>query len=426
MPGPRRGFSLGSVLMLLLTVGVLAGTVLFLRQVGKDSPVAAMRLDEIAGSFSRALTPAQQAELPAPGTPPPPVAAVQPLPAQTPAPRRLSMTIGGLLRYESDVQASQSFQEGGADILGSLAPYLHGDLLIAGFDQVIPAEPKRLDNVLVPEAVPRQIRAAGFGALLVPGIHSFDSGFADAQYTLERIRATHLQPLGLGPEEVQVLRVNGLSIAWLHEGREVNAVGQKAAGGEERAQLLRARSDEQLFEQVRALRPYHDVVVVSIAQGKRTGATPTAAQRTLARGLGQAGADLILGMGAEQVQEIEVYALPDAAGGQRDVLIAYSMGTLLTANRNRREALSGVLLNLTLETRPGGQGLRYTSILYTPTYVRKWAEGGKQRFAILPSAAQAPEGMSNTQKEAMQRSLQLIQSAFQGSPAQLYTHTDLH
>ena len=55
--------------------------------------------------------------------------------------------------------------------------------------------------------------------------------------------------------------------------------------------------------------------------------------------------------------------------------------------------------------------MQLRDLTYTPTYVRKWNEGSKVRFAVLPSNQPAPQDMSRSQREAMTRALELIDAA---------------
>lgn len=57
----RRGLSLGSILVLLMTVAALLGTAYFVVRVAGDSPAASMHLDEIIGAVEQAIRPGRTA-----------------------------------------------------------------------------------------------------------------------------------------------------------------------------------------------------------------------------------------------------------------------------------------------------------------------------------------------------------------------------
>ncbi len=420
----RRGLSGGTVLMLVACAVAAIGIFLFLQIAGSGSPAASMRLEEIAGVVGQALrvpddsgtaAPQQATQLSTAAD----TAAPQPFPTAKSGPVSITMTIGGMLRFESDIQTSQSFVSDDQGILAPLVPRLNADLNVMGLDQALRDAGDPPSDALIPLEALDLIKAAGINALVMSGEKILDSGLAAAQGTLDAISARRLRAIGLGEGKINGFRINGLSISWLHAGERLSAAGRKATSQDERASFMFPYNADTLIGQVAALKEQADIVVVSLNWQTSAGQTPTAAQRTIAHRLGQAGADMIVGMGGDQVQGLELYQLKEGGDKRRDVLIAYGLGNMLTENRNRRELLSGVLLHLTLTYDPQSKTLRYDSLSYSPSYVRKWTADDNQRFQVLLSAQTPPDDMSKTQREQMARSLQLIQEAFAGSPAQL-------
>ena len=420
----RRGLSGGTVLMLLACAAAASGIFAFLQIAGKDSPAASMRLEEIAGAVGQAMrvpddgstvVPQQTAQFSlAAGT-----VAPEAYPTLSNDPISITMTIGGMLRFESDIQASNSFDSEAQGILAPLVPRLHADLNVMGLDQALIGADDPVSDVLMPVETLDMIKASGINALVMTGEKILDGGLAAAQSTLDAISARRLRAIGLGEGKVTGLRINGLSISWLHASERLSAAGRKATSDDERASFMFPYNVDTLIGQVAALKEQADIVIVSLNWQTLTGQTPTAAQRTIAHRLGQAGADMIVGMGGEQVQGLELYQLEEGGDESRDVLIAYSLGNILTEKRNKRELLSGALVHLTLTYDPRNKTLSYDSLSYSPSYVRKWTVQGKQRFEVLLSAEIPPDDMSKTQREQMARSLQLIREAFAGSPAGL-------
>lgn len=420
----RRGLSGGTVLMLLACAAAAVGIFAFLQIAGIDSPVASMRLEEIAGAVGQALRvpddsstvlPQQTEQLSlAAGT-----AAPQAYPTISNDPISITMTIGGMLRFESDIQASYSLDSDDQGILAPLVPRLNADLNIMGLDQVLKGADDPVSDVLMPVEALDMIKASGINALVMTGERILDGGLAAAQSTLDAISARRLRAIGLGEGKVTSFRINGLSISWLHASERLSAAGHKATSDDERASFMFPYNVDTLIGQVAALKEQADIVIVSLNWQTLAGQTPTAAQRTIAHRLGQAGADMIVGMGGELVQGLELYQLKENGDERRDVLIAYSLGNILTEKRNKRELLAGALVHLTLTYDPRNKALSYDSLSYSPSYVRKWTDGGKQRFQVLLSAETPPDDMSKTQLEQMARSLQLIMEAFAGSPAGL-------
>lgn len=412
----RRRLSFGSVLVLLLTLAAVIGTAFFLREAGRDSPAAAMGLDEIVQTVGRVLQPAlSDDDLQAPTALPPAVIAGQAEAQATPAPPiGLTMSLGGLLRYDSDIQASYSFQSAPEGILRPIQPAFHGDINITGFDQLLVPPTEAGTDLLAPAAVLDQAKMLGLNALVLSGEQLFNRGVQPAQATAQEIAQHFITPIGFGENRTAFRRVNGLSLAWIHASGQVSTAGQKATTAEQRAPLIHPWDPDALGREVSTLKRQHDLVIVSLNWDIGRAQSPTPAQQTLAHRLAQEGADIILGFGGERVQEVEVYQLEQPEAEPRDVLIGYSMGTLLSEERDRREVQAGLVLQLDMLVRPGGEGIILRTLDYTPTYVHKWSEGNKVRFAVLPSGQPMPEGMTRSQREAMIRALELIQAAMRG------------
>ncbi|MHC1785976.1 MAG: CapA family protein [Christensenellales bacterium] len=418
----RRRLSFGSILVLLLCLAALLGLAVFLGAVGRDSPAAAMRLDEIMDAVGQAISLPEKratAALAAAGETQVPASPLTPAPTGARQSSSLSLTLGGVLHFDSDITASQSFLDGGGEILAPLQPWLHADLNMVGIDQVVLSEGERASDAAMPPGALDILASAGADTLVLAGGRSLDGGAAGVKASMLAVQARRLRAIGLGENRLLSLRVNGLSIAWLHASQKVSTTGMKATSQQERDALIFPVDGDELSGQAAQLKSTHDLVIVSLNWQTSSGQAPSAAQRTLAHRLGQAGADLILGLGGEQVQQIEIYQLQTPGGARRDVLIAYSLGSLLSENRSRRELQSGVLLHLSLTCRPGDGGVSFDSLSYTPTYVRRFLEEGKVRFQVLPSAEAPPEDMSKAQRDQMARGLRLIQEAMLGSAARL-------
>lgn len=422
----RRGrLSFVSILMLLLCAAALIGLAVFFSSVGGDSPAAAMDLREIVQTVGQVIL---QPRLPSTAVPgeserapglPTQEATQAPLPTELRKPAGLSLTIGGVARFPGDVTASQSFQEGGQTILAALEPRLHSDINILALDQMPVGEDGAPRAGLMPRRVLDLLREVGFDSVAVAGGSALDAGYGAAQEGLAAMQRQGFRTLGFGQGGLSTFKLNGLTIAWLHASGALSQQGAQAASQRERDQLFYPFDWDKLTQQAASLKQTHDLVVVSLHWPTSAGAAPSADQGTLARRLGQAGADMILGLGGERAQRLELYRLPDGQGGEREILIAYCLGNLLSENRSRREAQSGALLHLALTFDPQRRSVRYDSLSYSPTYVRRYTMSGGVYFEVLLSAEQPPENMSKAQRDQMAQSLRIIQEAFSGSPARL-------
>ena len=137
---------------------------------------------------------------------------------------------------------------------------------------------------------------------------------------------------------------------------------------------------------------------------KGTASEPTAAQRVIAQAAADAGADLLIGIRVGMVLPVE-YVVSQITG--RSMVTAWSMGTLLSENRDDRAAVSGMLLHIAISC--DSNGVEISRPEYTPCYCWGQQEEGVFRCRVLQSALPAPADMIDRQKEIMARALKLIQ-----------------
>ena len=101
--------------------------------------------------------------------------------------------------------------------------------------------------------------------------------------------------------------------------------------------------------------------------------------------------------------------LSSAQDTAHSTLVAWSMGTLLSASRANREVVSGMLLHLTLSYDMQRRALSIASVQYTPTYCWGQKTDALYKYRVLCSAEEAPNAMIQKQREIMGRALKLIQ-----------------
>lgn len=413
MSKKRRGLSIGSIIMLLITLLVVAGSLAFFVLAGRDSPAASMSLSELVDAVGSALmTPLPAAETAAPKEPEPLEVTPSPSPTAAPKPLTLSLSIGGLIQFESDIVRSGSFENGGGEILEHLKPYFSSDVNIAGFDQIISDDPKRGDDLRVSPAALDLIRQTGVDTLLMPLGRLYDDGMDGASASITAIKARSMRPLGPAIGAQQSLRVNGINIGWLHLTDQLSRAGGRAL--KEAPGHALDLDINMAGEWLRGLKEKHDLLIVSVNWPLGRGGAPSDKQRETARSLAELGADIVIGFGGDQVQGVERLTV-----GDREALVAYSMGTLLSENRRRMDLQAGMVLQLAL-SRMEGQRWRFDAVRYSPTYVHKWSAERRDRFSVIPSTLPYPEGLSKAQRDALSKAFQLIEKAMQDSTAQLY------
>jgi poly-gamma-glutamate synthesis protein (capsule biosynthesis protein) len=210
------------------------------------------------------------------------------------------------------------------------------------------------------------VRLAGFDVLSLANNHVGDFGLPSLLTTVRRVRAAGIAPVGAGAGAAEARRAAVVERAGVRFGfLAFNAIGETPAAGPSTAGAAQLRMPprtgplnradlESLVSDVRSLRGRVDVLVVLPHWGQQYTDRPVAAQRTVARALVDAGADLVVGSHPHWVQGAEVY---------RGRLVAYSLGNFVFDMSFSRQTQEGVALELVF------WGSRLTAAEFVPVRI---------------------------------------------------------
>lgn len=427
----KRGVSAGTILALALTAAVVFTCVFLYVKVRSRSTDVHMSVLRAAEQLKENIaqtpeeTPVPQSTVHTVTVTLAPAAAVTPgaataHPVRTAREKRtFTITAGGMIAFESDVSDSVYDHEAKAfayaPVLATLRAKVDGDLTLATLPQVISTDQKYGDEQ-IPEAAADGVRSSGFEYVLLNTSHILDQGAAGAEQTVSSLRQLGMHPLGVeagDSSQHQVILLNGVRIALLSYTEALTAKGKLSL--ENQPGVMQLYSQQQAERDIAAVRAQGaDAVIVCIHWGKADTTSPTAAMRRTAQSLAEAGADMILGTRPQRVLPMDLITVSADNGIQRQCLVAYSLGTLLTESRDGYD-ISGMLLNLTVTC--DGAETRFDSITYTPTYVWRQSVNGKIQYRVVCSADAAPADMDAKQQDVMDRALKRVQTILKDSPA---------
>ena len=425
---PRRGFSPGSLLALLLTVAVGIGFALVLPRLQGDTRIQidgsrileTLQFADGAPNLSLEKIPISVSTV-APTIPPAgatPAALV--VSASTDAPeqqteapaRHLRITWGGSVFLEKAVRQSGYYQDAKAydftEILSAVHDNARADLSVVSLHQLVMPDEK-VSDLNAPGAVFPMLAAGGFDTVSLAFGQGYDRGASGVQSTLQAAGESGLRHLGLYQDAQdagdRLLQVNGVPVALLQYIFSVSSRSTKLLKNENGADILplaeigRIRDDISRMQHSGAA-----VILVGIDWGTSAKSSPTKAQQTLCQQIAEAGADAIIGTGSQNVQS--VVWLTGENG--RQVLCAYGLGALLCASRKNAQ-VAGVLLHLDFEQAPDGS-VRQAGVSYTPTYCWRYRLDGQYSYRVIPADQPAPDGIGD-QEESLQRAAETIRKA---------------
>lgn len=297
------------------------------------------------------------------------IAGCRPRPAVPPPPAVLSLSlvaVGDILMHQDVQAAAAKDSEGFQALWADLVPLFQStDLAFGNLETPIapttgrPGIPFQFN---APEGLPSALRASGFTVLSTANNHAFDQGRQGVCETLDRLRAERLVVVGSGEdrakaESLQILERQGVRVAFLAFTDLFNLdLNHRAM-----EPWVRPLELEPTLQAVREARGLADLVVVSVHWGNEYQHTPTKRQRDIARGLVNAGCDVILGHHPHVLQPVELMEVDG-----RRALVAYSLGNFIS-NQDRMyradlfpvaggDNRDGAALKLRFERRPGTGG----------------------------------------------------------------------
>ena len=233
------------------------------------------------------------------------------------------------------------------------------------------------------EKTPFNLEKYGFDLVSLANNHAFDYGMPGLQQTLDLLGARGIYTCGAGPTEAvakkpyvrrfeiaeQYLHVAFLCLFEYREeyDRKFDFYAEGEKGG---ANMLFLPAIRSTVEQLR--REYGNLFVIAYPHWGKNYEWATSSQRALARGMIEAGVDLVIGHGAHLLQEIERY---------RSRWIVYGLGNFVfgAPGRFRKDNMHPYGTMATLMLSPGADAVEKTLRLH-PIFTDNRVTGYRSRF----------------------------------------------
>lgn len=427
----KRGLSPGSVLMLVFVfVVLLFSFILMFRLTSGKRP-------EISGGGIQTQTdegepgggspsPAQQQTESAPASgeeQPQPVAgtsaATQP-PSESPSsPAKMVLTVAGTLAIEKGIRQSSYAADTKVydftELLSLLKPEIRGDLNAVFLENLLMDDTK-VSGLVVPACAAELLKESGFNVCLSGFPKAWEKKMEGILQTRSALEDRNISVLGLydtgNSDHYEVREANGIRVALMQYASDVQTAVRKnmtKAGAE---WAIPEADPEQIAKDI--ARAGAEAAVVFIHWGKVGGKNPEKAQRALAQQIADSGADVIIGAGSRIPQKPEYLTASDG----RQVLCAYSLGTLMSDERSSANRIGSYLLHLGFE-KESGERIQLKEVTYTPTYVWRYRQDSAYYYKCLAADRTPPDGMDSEQTRLMEKTFTTVQNMLEGSPAEL-------
>ena len=236
-----------------------------------------------------------------------------------------------------------------------------------------------------PESILAALSDAGFDMLNTAHTHSFDKGFDGLKKTIEFIEGAGLKHTGTYRDENEyrtplIINVKGVNVAILSYVSEIN--NMKSLSSAQQNFAYKSINLTRMKEQIKKARTENgaQVVIVMVHWGSATAKTPTTEMKDQAKKLVSYGADLIIGSHSYYLQKIEKIQTKNDDNADVQGLVAYSLGTFLSAQTSQYKD-TGLILNVTFRKDNATNTVSIQSATYSPTVV---VANSNKEYTILP------------------------------------------
>jgi poly-gamma-glutamate capsule biosynthesis protein CapA/YwtB (metallophosphatase superfamily) len=272
-----------------------------------------------------------------------PGASSTPRASTRPAGKPVVLAFGGDVHFESTIGAE--LRSSPSLVLASIAPVLRSaDIAVVNLETAVTTGGAPAAKTFVFRTPPSAFAALAAGGVDVASMannHGMDYGEPGLRQSLAAAKQYRFPVIGIGLNDEQAYRpyratVNGQRIAVIGATQVLDDELISAwTAGPGKPGLASAKDVPRLLRAVRHARATFDTVVVFLHWGVELQQCPSADQRTLAKQLVTAGADVVVGGHAHRLQ---------GAGRMGDALVGYGLGNFVWYGTSELSTRTGVLL----------------------------------------------------------------------------------
>ena len=256
--------------------------------------------------------------------------------------KAVTLAFGGDIHFESPIR--ERLAASPASVLAPIAPVLRrADVAVVNLEAAVTdggAPAAKAYTFRAPASAFDALAAGGVDVANVANNHGMDYGPNGLRDTLTAARRKGMPVIGAGLTEEQAyaphrVRVNGqrLAVIGATQVLDDHLIGAWTAGPAKLG-LASAKDEQRLVRAVREARESSDTVVVFLHWGLELASCPTSDQRSLARTLTSAGADVVVGSHAHVLL---------GAGKLGKALVAYGLGNFVFYAFRELTSQTGVL-----------------------------------------------------------------------------------
>lgn len=417
----RGRFSVGTIVMLLLTAAVVVGCAVFMLALsggtaGRHAGELLAQVGVYAAQITEQPTVAPTAAPAAtPVSSPSALTTAQP----TPVPEKTTVTLAAAGAVHAPKAVRQSAQTGAEQydftpVFSTLTPLLGAaDLSIATLETTTAGRDKGFGNYNTPAQILDALRACGIDLISLATERALDKGYDGLSITAGELTSRGLFYAGVDPDGTgggaAMVRVGGVQIAVLAYSYGLSSEGNDKTDADSRGVLAMIDAQRMSEDIARARMDGANLVVVLPHWGTKNKQTTPESVRALAKTLAQAGADVILGTHPNVAQGIERITTTRSDGLAYDTIVFYSLGSLLTDAR-AAENTAGMVMTIEATYDPAERRVTLGEPQVTPVYIARTRQSDEYVYRVVPARdAEALAALEESERTAAARAAEIVE-----------------
>ena len=423
MKKPR--FSVGSIVMLLVTAFVVVSMAAFLMLIAGDDVYERTRA--VFGGLAERVESVTAEPTAAPTHTPPPettdAPTASPAPTATPdrSPKRIAIAAAGTIYAPKAVR--ESAQEGTdhydfTTTFEGLSGALAGaDLSIVTLETTTAGREKGYGNYNTSPQILDALRAVGVNFVSLATERALDKGYDGLDITASELTSRSMGYAGVYPDGVNtgasMINVGGVQMAVLAYTYGLSDEGRERTKGDSRGVVALMENERVMQDIAQARVNGANVVVVLPHWGTKNRAQTPDTVHAMAKNMAQAGADVILGTHPNVAQGVERINTVRSDGLTYETVVCYSLGCLLTDARDS-ENTAGMAVRLEMVYDPAARRASPGELTVTPLYIARQREDRGVVYRVVNAEdEQALQKLTLSEQAAAAQAAERVKNATQ-------------
>ena len=423
MKKPR--FSVGSIVMLLVTAFVVVSMAAFLMLIAGDDVYERTRA--VFGGLAERVESVTAEPTAAPTHTPPPemtdAPTASPAPTATPdrSPKRIAIAAAGTIYAPKAVR--ESAQEGTdhydfTTTFEGLSGALAGaDLSIVTLETTTAGREKGYGNYNTSPQILDALRAVGVNFVSLATERALDKGYDGLDITASELTSRSMGYAGVYPDGVNtgasMINVGGVQVAVLAYTYGLSDEGRERTKGDSRGVVALMENERVMQDIAQARVNGANVVVVLPHWGTKNRVQTPDTVHAMAKNMAQAGADVILGTHPNVAQGVERINTVRSDGLTYETVVCYSLGCLLTDARDS-ENTAGMAVRLEMVYDPAARRASPGELTVTPLYIARQREDRGVVYRVVNAEdEQALQKLTLSEQAAAAQAAERVKNATQ-------------